>query len=552
MKTYTIPTMLSDASIVNNSAHFSSHSTETYEIGSGDVVFIAGPNGVGKSSLIHIIGRALGPAPVAEIFSGHRQIHFTSDDTEQTGMSLEQLQNQLFQHNQHANRYRSSWGEQHLKSVVRRILNKQNQDNDDIVSIASSTNRRVSEVEFENPRIVSVINRIFLDSDLAVKIALKDGVLRASRDGENFYGIDRLSDGERAALLIVGAVLVRPSGGVIAIDEPEKHLNPLISSALIARVIRARPDLSYVIASHDLDLIEATKPKEIIYLRSSEVISADANHENRIFDVHVLPGRSDVPEDVRRSVLGSRKSLLFVEGSHSTDQVLYKSIYSNHSAISRGGWEAVIQSVRSLHASPTFHWVQPSGLIDRDGRDKNEIDKLEADRIFSLPVPTIENLYFHPAIIRIMADQISSIYGSPSGEERYKAASEAAKSAIASARKDIEARMVVWQLIRAISETKPSVKSVRDGLTEIPSIKVTPIRSRVEKSVDDALGHKRAFRALYSIPIKNTGVPESVSKALGYPGFDEYRRAVIAAIERRTPHGLKIRRILAATLPKID
>lgn len=523
----------------------------TYQISPGDVIFIAGPNGVGKSSLIHIIGRALGPAPAAEIFSGHRQIHFTSDDTEQTGMSLEQLQIQLFQHNQHANRYRSAWGEQHLKSVVRRILNKQNQDNDDIVNIASSTGRPVSDIERENPRVISVINRIFSDSDLAVKIALKDGVLKASRDGDTFYGIDRLSDGERAALLIVGAVLVRPRGGVIAIDEPEKHLNPLISSALIARVIRARPDLSYVIASHDLSLIEATKPKEIIYVRNSEVLSSDVNHENRVFDVYVLPGSSDVPEDVRRSVLGSRKSLLFVEGNHSTDQLLYKSIYERHSVVSRGGWEAVVQSVRSLDASPTFHWVSPAGLIDRDGREASEVGSLEAEKIFSLPVPSIENLYFHPSVVRIMADQIGFLYGGDTAT-RFLAASAAAKAALDAARKDVEARMVVWRLNRAISATKPSVKSVKSGLKKISGVDVEPIRASVEDDLKKMIDDDKPFRSVYRTPIKNTGIPSSVCKALGYPSFDEYRAAIISAVERRTPSGIKIRRILTDALPTID
>ena len=521
-----------------------------YQLGVGEVLFIAGPNGVGKSSLIHVIGRSFGQD--SEIFSGHRQIHFTSDDTEQTGMSLQQLQVQMMQHNQASNRFRNAWSEQHLKSVVRRVLNQQAQDNDEIVSDSIETGRSTSDIALEKPRTISVINSIFADSDLAVSISLKEGMLRASRDGGEHYGIDRLSDGERAALLVVGAILVRPKNSVIAIDEPEKHLNPLISAALIARTIRARPDLSYVIASHDLNLIESTKPKNIIYVKSSEVVNLDVNSENRTFDIQVLPGNSDVPEDVRRSVLGARKSLLFVEGDHSTDYALYKNIFDNFSVVPRGGWESVAQSVKVLEASPTYHWVQAAGLIDRDGRDSSEADKLKSDKIFCIPVPTIENLYLHPAIIRIMADSIHSIYGGLSVKDRIKQADEAGRKALNKDKENIVARIVVWRANRELSSRKPSVKSIKSGLKLISGVDVGQIHLLASKEFDDKMSDNRTLRPTYQLPVKNTGVPNDVVKALGFPGFDEFRMAVVTALEARNVCGLKLRRVLAKTLPTIN
>jgi ABC-type cobalamin/Fe3+-siderophores transport system ATPase subunit len=544
MRTYHIPVKIPDIGGAPIPPPIS-----VYQIDAGEVVFIAGPNGVGKSSLIHVIGRAFGQD--AEIFSGHRQIHFASDDTEQIGMSLQQLHTQLSQHNAHASRFRSSWGEQHLKSVVRRILNKQNQDNDDIVTSIIETGRSPIAVGQERPRVITIINRIFSDSDLAIEISLHDGTLRASRDGAGYYGIDRLSDGERAALLVVGAILVRPPKSVIAIDEPEKHLNPLISSALIARAIRARPDLSYIIASHDLNLIEATNPKEIIYVRRSDVIASDAQNEHRTFDVEVLPGASDVPEDVRRSVLGARKPLLFVEGNHNSDYALYKVVFDSFSLVPKGGWEAVTQSVKALENSTSYHWVKPHGLIDRDGRDASEISALQAEGIYSLPVPTVENIYIHPAVIRIMAERIFAMYGGKSPKERVSDADQAARSALKKAKSEIVSRVVVWKANRYLSSKKTSVKSIKAGQKLISSLDLEPIRKDSSLEFDELLEDIRFLRPAYRLPVKNTGVPNDVAKALGYPNFDVFRTAVITAVESRTADGLRLSRVLRDALPKI-
>lgn len=442
-------------------------------------------------------------------------------------------------------------GEQHFKSVVRRILNKQNQDNEDIVNKSVAQDISPAKVATEHPRIISVINRIFTDSDLAVELSLEDGILKAARDGGPNYGVDRLSDGERAALLVIGAILVRPPDSVIAIDEPEKHLNPLISSALIARAIRARPDLIFIIASHDLCLIEASSPKDIIYIRGSEVISTDSFRENRVFDVEILPGTSDVPEDIRRSVLGARKPILFVEGSPSTDCALYKNIFDHLTVVPKGGWEDVLQSVKALSSSPSYHWVQTYGLIDRDGRDSVEVASLEASDIYSLPTPTIENIYLHPAILRLMATQIFSLYGGSSVKCRLSDADKAGRTALSSSKAELVARMVVWQASRELSAKKPSVKSVKSGLMSISGVDLSPIRVAANERFDDWFNNMKPLRPTYKLPIKNTGAPSAVAKALGFPDFDSYRSAVITAMESRNSVGLKLRRVLTSVLPAI-
>lgn len=90
----------------------------SFLIKSGEVVLFTGPNGVGKSALIHQIFRSIGPTK-AELFPGHRQIHFQSDDVETIGQTVDALTTMRFTNADNANRLRDAWSEFHLKSVVK-------------------------------------------------------------------------------------------------------------------------------------------------------------------------------------------------------------------------------------------------------------------------------------------------------------------------------------------------------------------------------------------------------------------------------------------------
>lgn len=281
----------------------------------GKVVMIAGPNGTGKSSLLHAVARSAGSPRDVEVFSGHRQIHFNSDDIDTVGQSLDQFPMQLFQNLPHHNRFRSAWGEQHLKSVIKRVLNRQVQDNHEIINLARETGRSIDDITAERPQALTLLNSVLETAGLPVRIVLAEGGLRAQR-GEVTYGVDQLSDGERAALLLAGAVLVRPNQTTIAIDEPERHLHPSIAGPLIAATVRARPDLAFILATHDLGLVEVLEPSVLVHVLDSFVQpgTAPPGYETRVYSLSITTGGEGISEELRRAILGSRRSLLLVEG----------------------------------------------------------------------------------------------------------------------------------------------------------------------------------------------------------------------------------------------
>ncbi|WP_439533714.1 AAA family ATPase [Polymorphobacter sp.] len=508
----------------------------------GKTLFVTGPNGVGKSGLLAQIGRELARKGAnVETFFGNRHIQFQSDDIDQIGQSLEQLQIQL---RNHVTRYRHPWGEQHMKSVLRRVIHLQAQATHDIVQ-KQEEGACFEAAKESHPQILPTINAIFEAARLQVRIDLTVGGLRARR-GNAIYGIDRLSDGERAALLLVGAVLIQPANSFILVDEPERHLNPAITGALLAALVRSRSDIGFVFASHDIELIKWLRPEQIIHLRGSIVMHNEP--EDRRFDLTLLGSDDELPEELRSAILGSRHLLLLVEGETSSeDQALYRHVYPEWNVVARGGCETVVNGVKALAKNGSFHWLHTAGIIDRDGRAPDEQAALALERIFCLPVPTIENMFLHPQLLEIMADLIHQLTGGASGPDRMAALRGQIPTMLHDKKREFVVKRLVWEANRRNDAQKISPRSVKEGQQEIPAIDLNMIRSTLEDDFDTVMAGHDVLAAIQEIPLKI--LANQIVQCLGYNNFGQYASSVLSHLERQTPVGNVILDSLRAALP---
>lgn len=121
------------------------------------------------------------------------------------------------------------------------------------------------------------------------------------------------------------------------------------------------------------------------------------------WDVDLLPVGDDLPEELKRSILGSRRRILFTEGDETSPDALYQVLFPKVSVVSKGGNRQVIEAVRGLKNSPALNWIEPLGLIDRDYRNEEQIKKLEADNIYALSAYSVEALYYGTHGLSIVA-----------------------------------------------------------------------------------------------------------------------------------------------------
>ena len=369
-------------------------------------------------------------------------------------------------------------------------------------------------------------------------------------DGTSVYTIDRMSDGERAALLLIGTVLVAPKNTVVAVDEPEIHLHPGIAGPLMGAMVRSRPALGYVVSSHNLSLVEWLLPDSVVHVRDSEIVTEQP--ETRRYDVHFLKADDGLPEDLKRAVLGTRKRLLVVEGDqNSHDQALYRLSNKGHNIVPRGGGDEVIQSVRGLAANGAYTWISTHGLIDGDGRDSVERSKLAEDGIHCIAVPTVENLFCLPEVYRIMAEVIESYEGGTAAPERIRALESGLLGLFAEHQMAIVRRRVVWLANRELSKRKIAVKSLQQGLSEIKPVDLASIIAQQSAAVSAVVSAGNFHACIRQLPIKNTEIPGRIATALGFRSFMAYKNVALRQIEQKTDHGIRISDAIGAEIPSI-
>jgi ABC-type branched-subunit amino acid transport system ATPase component len=214
----------------------------------------------------------------------------------------------------------------------------------------------------------------------------------------SLYKSSDMSDGERVIFYLIGQCVSAPENGVLLIDEPEIHLHKSIQVPLWNAIEKLRRDCLFVYLTHDVDFAVAKEDAKRIWLKS---------FDGKTWDWEEIEGNGGLPGALLLEVLGSRKSVVFVEGDNgSHDVALYRALLPGYLVIPRGSCSQVIQSVRAFKGNDQLHHLQAFGLIDRDRRVEAEISKLAEDSIFVLDVAEVENLFCTQEVVKLVSEHL--------------------------------------------------------------------------------------------------------------------------------------------------
>lgn len=218
-----------------------------------------------------------------------------------------------------------------------------------------------------------------------------------NRDSDS-YTAGRMSDGEKIVFYLIGAILCAPPNTLLIIEEPEILLHDSIKSLLWDEIEAMRPDCTYVYLTHDIDFATSRPESKRIWVRSYD---ADA----RIWDYELIENDESFPEELYMEILGSRKPILFIEGtdSNSIDSKLYPLIFPDYMVKPMGGCQKVIETTKAFSQLKDFHNLDSKGIVDRDRRTQGEIDYLREEHIFVPGVAEVENLLMLEPIIKTVA-----------------------------------------------------------------------------------------------------------------------------------------------------
>jgi len=210
------------------------------------------------------------------------------------------------------------------------------------------------------------------------------------------YPAYKMSDGEREIFYVVGRVLLSTPSSLIVVDEPELHLHKAILNKLWDTLEQKRRDCMFIYLTHDIDFA-STRIAKKCWLKSytSDIL------EN--WDLEPI-SENDIPEALLMKILGSRKKILFCEGKkNSLDCQIFELLFPNFTITPVASCKDVINYTRAFNKIDN-KYEEAFGIIDRDFRTTEQLDKLKTEKVFSYNVAEIENLFLLEDFIKGFAE----------------------------------------------------------------------------------------------------------------------------------------------------
>ena len=361
---------------------------------------------------------------------------------------------------------------------------------------------------------------------------------------ERNYDASDMSDGERAIFYLIGQVLLAQENSLLIFDEPELHIHKSILSKLWDKLITLRSDCGYIFITHDLEFAATRNGKKYVvrnYL------------PNPSWEISEVPDESDFGEEISTLILGSRKPVLFVEGTqNSLDFSVYRACYPNWTVIPRSSCSEVIHAVSTLRKSEDLTRITCSGIVDLDDHQSDEIEYLSEIGVHVLPVAEIENIFLLPEIVSIMAK-----YEGYDKQGIKRLLKETEKEIIDSISEKMVKNAVirfckrrVYREIKNIDFSKSkSFKGIQNTITsKMNDINITALADSRGRLIEDALVNSDLAEVL--IYIDNKGLLEILSRKLKRRKKNDFLDWIKRIISSDTCPGLidEVTRIL----PQID
>lgn len=495
----------------------------TVPLAVGQCIFVLGANGTGKSSLMHRFFCTIPREQIRRI-TAHRQTWFTSNAISVTGE--QRRSTEVHVQNADSNptsRWKDDYAGHRANVAIYDLIDAENVR-------ARSIARAVDINDFELARNLSAndaplktINELLRLSNIPIEISVREGEqVLASKDGSPPYSVAELSDGERNALLIASNVLTVPSGTLLLIDEPERHLHRSIIATFFSLLFSKRPDCAFVVSTHDTML-----PLDNPSSRTLLVRACSYNEPSGCtWDVDLISQESEIDENLKRDILGARRNLIFVEGTEeSLDKPLYSLVFPHASVVAKASCRDVEQAVTGIRSASSLHRLCAFGIVDNDNRPPEDVLRLAAAGIFATPGHSVESLYYHPEIQRRVLIRIVEATGE-NFEARLVEAKSSALSSIRPHVKRMSERAVEKTIRNNIESKRPTQEDISAGVSINITIDVSSIVAAESLILAQAINDKNLHFIICRYPIRETPLLNEVAKKLGFQNRAQYESAV--------------------------
>ncbi|MGA8121339.1 AAA family ATPase [Rouxiella badensis] len=512
------------------------HSNEIISVRCGEITFLVGGNGAGKSSLVNKIYQKHSDDNSVYVVA-HRKNSFNRDIVDYSNADYKSALGRVLNDSKSdTSRYRTSWEDDRTALPIVRIKNKATSHA--VKSLQHLKSGGKSEELILDDEI-DLVNNIFKNSGFNLKFIIDEEanlmVSNFNYEPARKYPLSQMSDGEKSALIICCEILCANSGALIILDEPERHLHKRIVSLLLSNLIESRRDCAFVISTHELTLPSFFKDSTVVSINSCIY----ENNNPIQWNVTVIKKYDEtlngLDEQVKADILGARNNMLFVEGTQSSlDAELYGALFDNVSVISKEKCDLVEQAVKGLRNNTAAHWVNAIGIIDNDNKVPSQIVNLNSNFVFSLSVHSIESIYYHPKMIKWVLYSVKDTNLTSTVDECFSKVCEIIRHALEEKKENLCCRAIEKRIRAEVMSSIPTQREIREGGTYNKEINFTSFLNN-EIIYFDSLMNASDFDSLVSrYPIRETNLLTPVAKQCGFIDKKRYELNVIRVIKNNS------------------
>lgn len=510
----------------------------------GEMLFILGANGTGKSSLMQAFASA-SPKNTRRL-TAHRQTWIRSGSPEFTGKQRAEHEQRVHHFDQQENaRWMDDYAQQRAQMAIFDLVNSENVRARAIARAADQGDRKKLEELVAQDGAFTVMNRLLLlaNLDIAISVEANDEIM-ATRHGGKPYSIAKLSDGERNAILIAANVLTVPSETLLLIDEPERHLHRSIVSPLLSLLLKERPDCSFVVSTHET-LLPVDNAMSKVLLTRGCVYEGDRVTS---YDIDMLECTDTIDDDLKRTILGERRKIVFVEGTeHSLDKPLYSLLFPNASIVAKANCREVENAVVGIKGATELHWVTPFGLVDNDSSEPERIKALQEKGVVPLDVYSVESIYYHPDVQKLACEKHTTVVGG-SSDERIEQAKRDALEAIRQHAEHLS-NCIAEKAARAqVFSHLPKKGEIRAGGKRTVELDFQVLAEEEAARLESLLDSRDLVGILKRYPIRESPALDAIARALGFTGRAQYQ-GTVRTLLADDPDAVKVVRTLIGPLP---
>ncbi len=380
-------------------------------------------------------------------------------------------------------------------------------------------------------RIVSLWQCVFPGNQI---LRHSGRLMFATAAGNDVVSTVKLSQGEKAALYYMAAVLYAMPNAVIFIDSPTLFLHPAILNNFWNAIEAMRPDCRFVYNTYDVEFVNSRTEGVCVWVKSYDA-------ERVTWDYQILSPQN-LSDDLFLELVGTRKPVLFVEGDaeHSIDSKLYALIFHDFTVKPLGSCDKVIETTRSFNDLKSMHHLDSHGIVDRDRRTTQEVDYLKRKNILVPEVAEVENLFLLEDVIKIVAEM--------RGRDPKYVFKRVKRSIMEQWRQQCASQVLmhVRHRVKRMMEYRVdgrfnSIRELENHISKLPEI-INPreIYNEVNTEFTRMLTDKDYAAVLKVFNHKPMLSACGVAQLLGYKDRDAYIAGTLGLLKRRNKEALRL------------